>query len=285
MRFSHFKALTFGKAVDYINNPEIEYSEKVACLTIDDGYSSFKSNAMPLLKKFGYPATLFINSESVGGGSYLDWNELKEVHNQGIEIGNHSHSHAYFLNIVKRDRIAIFKKDAQKCQEEIHRNLGFYPDVFAYPYGEFTPEMKTVLKELNFKAAAAQNSGIMHLHDNYSIPRFPMAGPYVKIEGFIEKANMKALRVKSENPESFLMKGQNPPHITIEIDTSAIDISRYNCFTSGACETTLIGNIMTIQAKTKLQKRRTLYTITAPSKKGNAWHWYSHLWIQAEVKE
>lgn len=285
LKNNNFKVITFGEAVDYINNPKIEYSKKIACLTVDDGYRTFTTNAMPLLKNFGYQATLFINSESVGGGSYLNWNELKEVHEQGIEIGNHSHSHAYFLNFPKRDRIAMFKKDVQKCQEEINSRLGFYPDVFAYPYGEYDLEMKKVLKELNFKAAAAQTSGVMHLHDNYSIPRFPMAGPYVKIDGFIEKANMKALRIKSEYPESFLMTGQNPPKITIEIDTSAIDISRYSCFTSGECETTLIGNTMTIQGKTKLQGRRTRYTITAPSKKGNAWHWYSHLWIQAEVKE
>lgn len=285
LKNNNFKVITFGEAVDYINNPKIEYSEKIACLTVDDGYSTFKSNAMPLLKKFGYPATLFINSESVGGGTYLNWYELKEVHEQGIEIGNHSHSHAYFLNLHKSDRIDVFKKDVQKCQEDVKSHLGFYPDVFAYPYGEFDLEMKTALKELKFKASAAQNSGVMYLHDNYSIPRFPMAGSYVKIEGFIQKANMKALRIKSENPESFLMTDQNPPNITIEIDTSAIDISRYNCFTSGECETTLIGNTMTIRAKIKLQKRRTLYTITAPSKKGNAWHWYSHLWIRAEVKE
>ena len=79
LKKSNFKILTFGEAVDYINNAETDYSEKVACITIDDGYSTFRSNAMPILKKFGFKATLFINSESVGGGSYMDWRELKEV--------------------------------------------------------------------------------------------------------------------------------------------------------------------------------------------------------------
>lgn len=285
LKRNNFKVLTFGKAVDYISNSELEYSEKVACLTVDDGYKTFKSNAMPLLKKFGYQATLFINSESVGGGSYLDWSELKEVYKQGIEIGNHSHSHAYFLNVSKADRIDVFKKDIQQCQEAINKHLGFHPNVFAYPYGEFDLEMKGALKALKFKAAAAQNSGIMYLHDNYSIPRFPMAGPYVKIEGFIEKANMNALRIKSEHPESFLLTEQNPPKINVEFDTTGVDLSRYNCFTSGECETTLNGYTVTIQAKNKLSKRRTLYTITAPSKAGKGWHWYSHLWIRPEIKE
>jgi peptidoglycan/xylan/chitin deacetylase (PgdA/CDA1 family) len=285
LKNNKFKVLTFGEAIDYINNPKIEYFEKIACLTVDDGYLTFKSNAMPLLKKFGFSATLFINSESVGGGSYLDWNELREVHEQGIEIGNHSHSHAYFLNLPINERIDVFKKDIKQCQEEVNSHLGFYPEVFAYPYGEFDPDMKELVKELKFKGAAAQNSGVMYFHDNYSIPRFPMAGPYVKIEGFAEKANMKALRVQSKNPESFLLAGTNPPKINIAFDTSMVDLSRHNCFTSGECETSIQGKFMTIQAKTKLTKRRTLYTITAPSKNGKGWYWHSHLWIQPEVTE
>ena len=285
LKSNNFKVLTFGEAVDYINNSEIEYSDKVACITIDDGYKTFISNAMPLLNKFGFKATLFINSESVGGGSYMDWNELKEVYEQGIEIGNHSHSHAYFLNKPREQRIGFFKKDIQKCQEEIKSRLGFYPDLFAYPYGEFDLEMKAILKDLGFKAAAAQNSGVMYFHDNYSIPRFPMAGPYVQMEGFREKANMKALRTKSEKPESFLLGYYNPPKITVTFDSTAADLSRHNCFTTGECETSLNGNSITIQAKNELKGRRTLYTITAPSTKGKGWYWYSHLWIQPDVKE
>ena len=62
LKKNNFNVLTFGKAVDYINNTEIKYSEKVACITVDDGYKTFKTNAMPLLKKYGFKATLFINS-------------------------------------------------------------------------------------------------------------------------------------------------------------------------------------------------------------------------------
>lgn len=285
LKNNNFMVLTFSEAVNYINNSKIKYKEKAACITVDDGYKTFKYNAIPILNKFGFKATLFINSESVGGGSYMDWDELKEVYEQGIEIGNHSHSHAYFLNKPKEQRIDFFKDDIQKCQEEIYKHLGFYPDLFAYPYGEFDLNMKEILKELGFKAAAAQNSGVMYIHDNYSIPRFPMAGPYVKIESFVEKANMKALRIKSKKPKSFLVKGNNPPKIIIEFDSTGADLSRHSCFTSGECLTTLHGNSMTIQAKKELKRRRTLYTITAPSTKGKDWYWYSHLWIQPEVKE
>jgi len=285
LKTHEFKVLTFGEAIDYINNPAIPYSKKVACITIDDGYKSFQSNAVPLLQKYNYKATVFINSESVGGGTYMDWNDLKEIHDQGIEIGNHSHGHAYFLNTAKNERIEFFKNDVQKCQEEIHKHLGFYPDIFAYPYGEFDLEMKTALDGMDFKGAAAQNSGVMYHCDNFAFARFPMAGSYASLDGFIEKANMKALRANCATSSSFVLEGDNPPTITIEIDSSGADLSRLNCFTSGDCETAVNGNLVTIKAKNKLNGRRTLYTITAPSKKGNAWYWYSHLWIRPEIHE
>ncbi|NJN25944.1 MAG: polysaccharide deacetylase family protein [Cyclobacteriaceae bacterium] len=280
-----FKVMTFGEAYAYLNDPEIPYTKKAACITIDDGYKSFVSNGLPLLQKYGFKASIFINSESVGGGTYMDWQELKQIHEQGIEIGNHSHSHAYFLNTPSAQRIDFFKQDVQKCQEEINQHLGFYPDVFVYPYGEFDLEMKKAVAEMGFKAAAAQNSGIMHQCDNFAMPRYPMAGPYTKMDGFIEKANMKALRVKCDNSPSFVLQGANPPTISIAVDSCGADLSRISCFTDGACDIKVEGNKISMIAKKKLDKRRTLYTLTAPAKKGNAWYWYSHLWIRPEIPE
>ncbi|MCG8306870.1 MAG: polysaccharide deacetylase family protein [Cytophagales bacterium] len=285
LKSNNYTLLTFGDALDYINNPHVPYMDRTACITVDDGYKTFKSNGLPLLRKYGYTATLFINSESVAGGTYLDWDELKEVYEEGIEIGNHSHSHAYFLNKSASDRKDVFKEDVLKCQAEIEKYLGFRPTVFAYPYGEFDLKMKETLRELGFKGAAAQNSGVMYKYDDYAIPRFPMAGPYVKLKGFVEKANMKALRVKQKSDDSYVLYGENPPEITIEFDPGDADLSRHNCFTGNTCESVLHGNSISVKATQKITGRRSLYTITAPSKTSQEWHWFSHLWIRPEIQE
>lgn len=285
LKTNGFKVLTFGEAVNYINNPEITYNKKVACITVDDGYKTFIQNGLPLLKKYGFAATVFINSESVGGGTYMNWEELKQIHSQGIEIGNHSHSHAYFLNTPEPERNTHFKTDIKKCQEAIYNHLGFYPDVFAYPYGEFDLIMKSELKELGFKAAAAQNSGVMHAFDNYAIPRFPMAGPYVKLEAFVEKANMNALRIKNKTPQSFLLTGENPPTLTVTFNTDSADLSRANCFITNGCVSNMTNETFVIKSEKPLEARRTLYTITAPSKYGKGWYWFSYLWIRPEIPE
>ena len=96
---------------------------------------------------------------------------------------------------------------------------------------------------------------------------------------------MKALRVAHKSTDSFLIANSNPPTLIIEVDSSGADLSRYSCFTNKECETSIDGNKIIIKAKNKLVARRTLYKITAPSKKGNDWYWFSHLWIQPGVKE
>lgn len=280
-----FRVMNFGDAVDYVSNAEMPFIENVACITVDDGYKTFGESAVPLLKKYGFPATLFINSESVGGGSYMTWEELKEVQQVGIEIGNHSHSHAYFLNTQSNQRVIHFAEDVKKCQDEINKHLGFYPDVFAYPYGEFDPQMKNALKNLGFKAAAAQNSGVMYDNDLYAIPRFPMAGPFTKIEAFREKAAMKALRIIQKSHDSYVLPATNPPLLKVAFVANGPDLNKFNCFVPGECDAELEGNTITVISKTKLSKRRELYKITAPSSDGSQWYWFSHLWIQPDIKE
>ena len=285
LKENEFKVYHFGQSIDYLQNPNIEYSPKVACLTVDDGYQTFFTNALPLLQKYGFTATVFINSESVGGGSFMGWNQLKEIHELGMEIGNHSHSHAYFLNEQKDQQIEKFKQDVSKCQNNIEQRLGFKPEFFAYPYGEFNLEMKVVLKNLGFKSAAAQNSGVMYADDLFAMPRFPMAGPYTKLSAFIEKANMKALRVKSKSNYSYLLTDENPPSLQFEMLSDSVDISRANCFISGGCKLETDSLRITITADASLKSRRTLYKVTAPSKDGKNWYWFSHLWINTEVEE
>ena len=127
--------LTLSDALSYLKNDSIV--RNTAVLTVDDGYKSFYSNGFPLLKKYKIPATLFINTETVGGGDYMDWKQLEQVTKHGIEIGNHTHSHAYFLNQKQNERYTAFLDEIELSQKLIEENLQLKPKVFAYPYGEF----------------------------------------------------------------------------------------------------------------------------------------------------
>jgi len=285
---NNYQVLNLSDAIEYLSNDTPV--KKTAVITIDDGYKSFFNNGLPLLGKYQFPATLFVNTETVGGRDYMSWSELKEAADNNIEIGNHTHTHAYFLNKEPSQRYTDFENDLSTAQQLIKKNLGVTPKVFAYPYGEFDQKMKSILKSNGFTGAAAQNSGVMNSNmDKLQIPRFPMSEDYAAM--FDGKATMQALKVNNKVPEENLIPSDiNKPLLTITINTEGLITDQLQCFAQGgACKLKIIDrNIdqltLTLQSTHSLAtRRRTLYTLTVPDSAGN-WHWFSHLWVNNSVR-
>lgn len=284
-----FQVLTLIEALNYLESDEP--LRKTVVLSIDDGYKSFYENALPLLKKYKMPATLFINTETVGSKDYMNWSELKEAMTANVEIGNHTHTHSYFLNESEKTRYATFEKEILTSQTIIADHLNVTPSIFAYPFGEFDEGMKDVVKKLNFRCAVAQYSGVIYLGmDSYQLPRFPMAENYSELSKFEEKVSMNPLRVLTRSSsQTRLMDDNEKPELSITIDNTGMDFDRVQCFVQGSdCNMEVqhdrTKSVISIQAKQNItSRRRTLYTVTIPDKKGN-WYWFSHLWINTNVK-
>jgi len=266
-----------------------------AVLTVDDGYKSFLSGAMPLLRRFGFPATLFVSTGSVGGEGFLSWEELHRLSREGIEIGSHSASHAHYVERSPGESmpqwLARVRGDIVTAQDVFRKELGGSPRLFSYPYGEYCPEIAELVESLGFSGAAGQHSGVVNSVDQvFSLPRFPMGGPFAVLESFSSKLKMKALPVEVLSPGSPLLGEENPPLLRVTIADKDVDLGRLRCFVAGQEE----GRIEVdpsrsdgylIQALKPLTARRTKYTLTAPSKDGKKWYWFSQLWIRTGLPE
>lgn len=285
-----YQVLTLSEAIAYLQSSEP--ARKTVVITVDDGYESFFLKGLPLLKKYNLPATLFVNTETVGGTDYMDWEQLGEVTHERIEIGNHTHTHAYFLNEPEATRYTSFRKEIELSQSLLTKNLGIKSRVLSYPYGEFDAQMEKVVKQAGFAGAVAQNSGVINDATNrYQLPRFPMSESYAALDKFSEKATMHPINVVSTSPNNFALTGDAKPVLKLVINRSDLRWPNLQCFVQGGdCRVTSSDNesantvSITLQATKSISgRRRTLYTITVPDKNGN-WHWYSHLWINPHVK-
>lgn len=289
LKQNHYTVLSFSDAISYLQSDEKE--RKVVVITIDDAYKTFFKNGLPLLKKYNMPATLFINTKTVGGGDYMTWNDLKVAMKNNVEIGNHTHSHDYFLNKPAPERYRVFRSEIEMSQASIRKNLAITPTVFSYPYGEFDSRMKTIVKDLGFTAAAAQNSGVIHASsDFFQCPRFPMSEAYSARTKFIEKVRLKPFSIVSESPVDFVMPNDRPV-LSLTLKHDDLKMDQLQCFVQGgSCNLTVKdkqGDATTIEIRSTrpiVSRRRTLYTITAPDTHGT-WYWYSHLWINPTVKD
>ncbi|MCF6178919.1 MAG: polysaccharide deacetylase family protein, partial [Geopsychrobacter sp.] len=212
--------------------------EKTVGLCIDDAFTSFAAEALPLLQKYGFAATLFVNSDAVGTPGYLGWTELRDVLSKGIEIGNHTASHAYLVemdsgedSIQWRQRI---RADIERSKKALQAQLGVAPEIFAYTYGEYSPAVIDLIKELGFKAAYAQQSGVIYAgSDLWALPRFPMGGPYATLNGFISKLNMRALRVIESEPADPVIREENTPVLRLKLAEEELVFGQINCIGQG----------------------------------------------------
>ena len=178
LRRQDFTVLTLGQIMDKIKHGE-SLPQRCAAITVDDAYRSFLTAGWPLLKSYGFPATLFVSTDLVGGGDYLEWQELKTLHDEGVELGNHSASHAYLLDGVKnQDWVAWVRQDIDRAQQAFASNLGFKPRFFAYPFGESSAYIRNEYfpkraDEHGCLAAIGTDPGLVSAHsDRWNLPRF-----------------------------------------------------------------------------------------------------------------
>jgi peptidoglycan/xylan/chitin deacetylase (PgdA/CDA1 family) len=290
LKENNFHVITLGDALDQLRGDGI-ILDKTVVLTVDDGYSSFYSSGMPLLRKYGFPATLFVSSDSVGGKDFMSWSELRQLQREGIEIGSHSHMHPHFVDLDPDQRLATFRVDLKESQQLFNDNLGRLPQLYSYPYGEYSLSMIPVLKAEGFVGATAQNSGVMSKYSNsYALPRFPVAGKYSSLERFQEKATMKALPVEVVGGPDHVITGKVVPALRLRLIMSdLVDTQQLQCFVADSNECTLQfdedTNIISIESHHAFNSRRTLYTVTAPSASGDgSWYWFSYLWIDPALQ-
>ena len=87
---------------------------------------------------------------------YMSWEQLRELQAAGFGIGSQtrSHPHMHRLSVAEnRDELAV-------SNDRFLTELGMRPNLFAYPYGEYSLAVLAAVKAAGFTAAFGQNSGV-----------------------------------------------------------------------------------------------------------------------------
>jgi len=290
LRAGGYAVLPLSEIVDHLRDGS-SLPERCVAITVDDAFRSFQRGAVPLLREYGYPATLFVNTSEMDGPDYMTWAELQRLANDGIEVGSHSATHGYLLDrrpgesaSAWRDRV---KAEIRLSREELTSRLGRAPRFFAYPYGEFSRELIEVVHELGFIAAVGQQSGVVGRgQDLFALPRFPAAGSYGSLGEFRDRLRFRALPLKVLAPADTLVGATNPPVWRVKLDTAAIDPRTLRCYVPGQppARVTAVdpaAGIYEIRAVSPLTDRRSKYTLTVVDRQG-IWRWFSQLWVRVK---
>jgi peptidoglycan/xylan/chitin deacetylase (PgdA/CDA1 family) len=169
--------LTVSAFADLLTNDPEGLPDRPVLITFDDGFADFHEHALPALLDRDIGATLYVTTGFIGrrvgdsepsGERMLDWSQLAEVREAGVEIGGHTHSHPQL------DTIPASQAGAEliRCKEILEERLGVEVPSFAYPHGYFSPTVRRLVVETGYRSACAvKNAFSSTADDRFSLAR------------------------------------------------------------------------------------------------------------------
>jgi len=151
-----YKVISLADLVEGIKKGK-KFAHNTVVITIDDGFKNNYTYAYPVLKKYDYPATIFLITNLIGtDDNFLNWEEIKEMDKHNISFGGHTKNHVYLPSVDKED---ILWDEIAGCKTVIEGYIGHPIDYFCYPAGGFTEKIKTVVNKAGYKGACTTNRG------------------------------------------------------------------------------------------------------------------------------
>jgi peptidoglycan/xylan/chitin deacetylase (PgdA/CDA1 family) len=256
---------------------------KVFLITIDDAFQSFYLEAWPYLKKNKIPFILFVSTEPVGKKGYMNWDQIIEVEKEEFAfIGHHSHTHGYLIDETNDH----FVKDIKKANKIFLNKLGYIPDLFSYPFGEYSKFMKDYISQ-NFKFAFGQHSGVIDINKNrFELPRFPINENYGDLKRFEFIINSFPLEYAQLLPlEKKLTNKNNPPEFIVKFFKDQKNIENINCYSNEdnkweKSNTSISNKILTIKFRAPFKPIRG--RINCSLNDNGKWRWFG---IQFPIKK
>jgi peptidoglycan/xylan/chitin deacetylase (PgdA/CDA1 family) len=194
--FAHHMAYISGEGYSVLSLQEFyeytrqgqEPAQRSVVVTFDDGYASVYKHAYPILKKYNFPATIFLTAGYTGNRHIywwdqpllkkrpevreevrlLSWEEIEEMQASGlVTFGSHSMSHPHLGELQK----TIIEYELEQSKKVLENRLKQPVTFFAYPfgmksYGDISDQTAELLAEKGYELACTSETGRNSLHEN-----------------------------------------------------------------------------------------------------------------------
>jgi len=174
-------------------------ARRTVALTFDDGFADFAEHAMPLLRSYDLPVTMFLVARTLDEGhsgatwlrpqpnvapATLSRRDVLELSDLGVEFGSHSWAHHDLRQLSESECL----KDLRESRELLEDVLGRPVPLLAYPYGAHAPHVRRAAEAAGYRFSFTLPEGPEPLGPH----TFPRVGLY-------RGNSVTALRVKSSS--------------------------------------------------------------------------------------
>lgn len=163
--FLQFKALLPGKTV---------------AITFDDPVPGVFEAAFPILRTFGYPAAVFVQTGSVGGPGGLTWDQLKELSVNGWNVESRGRSRRRLGEPLQGESfdsyLAALTEELAASRSEIEQRLGTPCRYLAYPSGKAGRLTAAFAEKAGYQGAfVAEGPPFPFFADRFRLGRTPLS--------------------------------------------------------------------------------------------------------------
>jgi peptidoglycan/xylan/chitin deacetylase (PgdA/CDA1 family) len=173
LRKKNYWSISFEQLADYFLKGRPLPSRPVI-ISFDDGYLDNFTRAYPLLKKNGFRATIFMVSDYIGQRSewegcrgddlapMMSREQVLTLRRDGFEIGGHTRSHSDLTAIPPENA----RRDVEGGKKDLEELLQQPVGSFAYPFGNFNPEVVELVRDVGFTTARTVHTDNTHCRED-----------------------------------------------------------------------------------------------------------------------
>jgi peptidoglycan/xylan/chitin deacetylase (PgdA/CDA1 family) len=137
--------------------------QRAVVISLDGAGKEIFETVAPILRRYQFPAGLFVSTDAVGRPNALSWEQIRALALQGVAVHSFSKTGRDLTQPLPAESYADYLKaletELSGSKKAIEKNTGQKACFLAYPHGKTNDVVIAFLKKYGYRAGFTRKSG------------------------------------------------------------------------------------------------------------------------------